>query len=43
MPVTEFCEWTPEPVDLGDGKKPVRGEMWFALPERAVFAIEGFG
>ena len=42
MPVTEFCEWTPEPVDLGDGKKPVRGEMWFAVPEQPMFAIAGF-
>ncbi|MGI4733003.1 MAG: SOS response-associated peptidase family protein [Janthinobacterium lividum] len=42
MPVTEFCEWTPEPVDLGDGKKPVRGEMWFAVPEQPIFAIAGF-
>ena len=42
MPVTEFCEWTPEPVDLGDGKKPIRGENWFAVPEQPMFAIGGF-
>ncbi len=42
MPVTEFCEWTPEPIDLHDGKKPVRGEMWFAVPEQPMFAIAGF-
>ena len=42
MPVTEFCEWTPEPVDLRDGKKPIRGEMWFAVLEQPMFAIAGF-
>ncbi len=41
MPVTEFCEWTPEPVDLQDGKKSVRGEMWFAVPKQPMFAIAG--
>ena len=42
IPLTEFCEWTPEPVDLGDGKKPVKGEMWFAVPEQPIFAVAGF-
>ena len=42
MPVTEFCEWTPEPIHLGDGKKPIRGEHWFAVPEQPMFAIAGF-
>jgi putative SOS response-associated peptidase YedK len=31
IPLTEFCEWAREPTDLGDGKKPIMGEMWFAV------------
>jgi hypothetical protein len=31
VPLIEFCEWTPEAVDLEDGKKPVKGEMWFQV------------
>lgn len=42
VPVTEFAEWTPEPIDLGDGKKPIKGEMWFSVPEQPNFAIAGF-
>ena len=42
VPLTEFCEWTPEKFDLGDGKKPCKGEMWFAVPEQPVFAVAGF-
>lgn len=42
IPVTEFCEWTPDKVDLGDGKPPLKGEMWFAVPAQPVFAIAGF-
>lgn len=42
VPLTEFCEWTPEKVDLGDGKPPLKGEMWFAVPEQPVFAVAGF-
>jgi putative SOS response-associated peptidase YedK len=42
IPLTEFCEWTPEPVDLGDGKKPVKGEMWFDVPDQPIFAVAGF-
>ena len=42
VPLTEFCEWTPEKHDLGDGKPPLKGEMWFAVPEQPVFAIAGF-
>lgn len=40
--LTEFCEWTPEPHDLGDGKKPVKSEMWFDVTDQANFAIAGF-
>ena len=41
VPVTEFCEWTPETHDVGGGK-PVKGEMSFAVPDQPVFAIAGF-
>lgn len=42
IPLTEFCEWTPEPIDLGDGKKPVKGEMWFDVTDQPIFAVAGF-
>ncbi|WP_420142024.1 SOS response-associated peptidase family protein [Sphingomonas sp.] len=42
VPLTEFCEWTPEPIDLGDGKKPIRGEMWFDVTDQPTFAVAGF-
>jgi len=42
IPLTEFCEWAPEPVDLGDGKKPIKGEMWFACADQPLFAVAGF-
>ena len=41
IPLTEFCEWTPKPVDLGDGKKPLRGEMWFSVVDQPIFAVAG--
>jgi hypothetical protein len=37
----DFCEWTPEAHNLEDGKKPVKGEIWFDFTE-AHFAIAGF-
>ncbi|MBV2148336.1 SOS response-associated peptidase family protein [Sphingobium sp. AS12] len=42
VPLTEFCEFTPDKHDLGDGKPPLKGEMWFAVPEQPVFAVAGF-
>lgn len=42
VPLTEFCEWTPQKFDLGDGKKPCKGEMWFAVPDQPIFAVAGF-
>lgn len=42
VPLTEFCEWTPKPINLGDGSKPVKGEMWFAVPAQPIFAVAGF-
>lgn len=42
IPLTEFCEWTPEPIDLGDDKKPIKGEMWFAVSDQPLFAVAGF-
>jgi putative SOS response-associated peptidase YedK len=42
IPLTEFCEWTPDKYDLGDGKKPVKGEMWFQVTDQPIFAVAGF-
>lgn len=42
VPLTEFCEWTPEKVDLGDGRKPIKGEMWFACIDQPIFGVAGF-
>jgi len=42
VPLTEFCEWTPQSFDLGDGKKPCKGEMWFAVPDQPIFGVAGF-
>lgn len=41
IPLTEFCEWTPEKHKVGEGA-PIKGEMWFAVPEQPVFAVAGF-
>lgn len=42
IPLTSFCEWTPEKHDLGDGKPPLKGEMWFSVDDQPVFAVAGF-
>lgn len=42
VPVTEFCEFTPEKRDLGDGKPPLKGEMWFEVTDQSLFAVAGF-
>ena len=42
VPLTEFCEWTPTKHDLGDGKPPLKGEMWFAVENQPMFAVAGF-
>lgn len=42
IPLTEFCEFTPERHDLGDGKPPLKGEMWFSVTDQSVFAVAGF-
>ena len=42
IPLTEFCEWTPKKLDAGDGKPPLKGEMWFAVDDQPVFAVAGF-
>jgi putative SOS response-associated peptidase YedK len=42
VPLTEFCEWTPDKHDLGDGKPRLKGEMWFACTDQPVFAVAGF-
>lgn len=41
VPLTEFCEWTPERHDVGGGK-PIKGEMWFAVKDQPTFAVAGF-
>jgi putative SOS response-associated peptidase YedK len=42
VPLTEFCEWTADKFDLGDGKKPAKGEMWFTVTDQPIFAVAGF-
>jgi len=42
VPLTAFCEYTPDKHDLGDGKKPLQGEMWFDVTDQPVFAVAGF-
>ena len=42
IPLSEFCEWTPDAHDLADGKKPVKGEMWFQVTDQPLFAVAGF-
>ena len=42
IPLTEFCEWTPAKYDLGDGKKPIKGEMWFDVTDQPLFAVAGY-
>jgi putative SOS response-associated peptidase YedK len=42
VPLTEFCEFTPDKHDLGDGKPPLKGEMWFGVTDQPVFAVAGF-
>jgi putative SOS response-associated peptidase YedK len=41
IPLTEFCEWTPDKHKVGEGP-PIKGEMWFDVPEQPVFAVAGF-
>lgn len=31
-----------QPVDLGYGKKLIRGEMWFRVIDQPIFALAGF-
>lgn len=42
VPLTEFCEFTPEKHDLSDGKPPLKGEMWFGVTDQPTFAVAGF-
>jgi putative SOS response-associated peptidase YedK len=42
VPLTEFCEFTPDKHDLADGKPPLKGEMWFDVPAQPLFAVAGF-
>lgn len=41
IPLTEFCEWTPDKHQVGEGA-PIKGEVWFAVPEQPIFAVAGF-
>lgn len=38
IPLTEFCEWTPDK----DPAHGIKGEMWFAVPDQPIFAVAGF-
>lgn len=40
VPLTEFAEWTPDRHAIGQGK-PIKGEMWFAVPAQPIFAVAG--
>lgn len=42
VPLTEFCEFTPNKHDLGDGKPALKGEMWFSVVDQPTFAVAGF-
>jgi putative SOS response-associated peptidase YedK len=42
VPLTEFCEFTPDKYDLKDGKPLLKGEMWFSVADQPVFAVAGF-
>jgi len=42
VPLSEFCEWTPDKHDLGDGKPPLKGEMWFQVTDQPLFTVAGF-
>ena len=41
IPLSEFCEWTPDVHDV-DGGKPIKGEMWFQVIDQPLFAVAGF-
>ena len=41
IPLTEFCEWTPDKHQVGEGK-PLKGEMWFQVTDQPLFAVAGF-
>ena len=38
IPLTEFCEWTPEK----DPRHGIKGEMWFQVRNQPIFAVAGF-
>ena len=40
IPLSEFCEWTPDTHDVGGGK-PIKGEMWFQVTDQPLFAVAG--
>lgn len=41
VPLTEFCEWTPDTHAVGSGK-PLKGEMWFGVVDQPIFMVAGF-
>lgn len=41
IPLTEFCEWTPDTYQVGVGR-PLKGEMWFQVDDQPIFAVAGF-
>ena len=41
IPLTEFCEWTPDTYQVGVGR-PLKGEMWFQVDDQPIFALAGF-
>lgn len=41
VPLTEFCEFTPDKHDLGDDKPQLKGEMWFSVIDQPLFPVAG--
>jgi putative SOS response-associated peptidase YedK len=42
VPLTEFCEWEPEPTGVNAKGRPIKGEMWFQVTDQPIFAVAGF-
>ena len=41
VPLTEFCEWSPDRHRIGE-RKPIKGEMWFQVTDQPIFAVAAF-
>jgi hypothetical protein len=43
IPLTVFCEFTPNKRDLGDGKPALKRETWFQVNDQPVFPSPASG